>query len=104
MKKSESMNQKHNENKKAENEKVMNKAIKMVIINVAIGIFFKLPASFIPIANVIAELYFANYECFMAHHGNYHIYRFLKDTGFHDLIKDMSNIIFTLSLSIQIFI
>ena len=56
--KSALMNQKQDETKKAENEEVVNKAIKMVVLNTAIGIFFKLPAIIIPILKVYAEFYF----------------------------------------------
>ena len=56
--KSALMDQKQNEAKKAENEEAANKAIKMVVLNTTIGIFFKLPVSFIPILNFFAEFYY----------------------------------------------
>ena len=59
-KKSESLNQKQNESKKVENEEVVNKAIKMVVLNSAIGIFLKLPVCIIPLLNVYAQFYFKN--------------------------------------------
>ena len=103
--KSASINQKQNETKKAENEEVVNKAIKMVVINTSIGIFFKLPALFIPIINVYADFYFSpNY--FSVSNKPYfdYFYSFLKESEFLSLIQDISTFLFTLALSIQMFI
>ena len=101
--KSALLNQKQDETKKAENEEVVNKAIKMVVINTAIGIFFKLPALFIPIINVYAEFYYTANNDYYNKPFQY-IYHFLKETEFLNLIQDISNLLFTLSLSIQMFI
>ena len=93
--KSESMmNKKQNEIKKAENEEAVNKAIKMVVLNTVIGIFFKLPVSFIPILNFFAE--FNSHPLLLI--------SFLFVSGFYNFIQDVSNLLFILSLSIQIFI
>ena len=105
-KKSESMmNQKQNEAIKIENEEAVNKAIKMVVLNTAIGIFFKFPVFFIPLYNVIVDFYhkkFVNYQ--ISHPGFADFYRFLKDSEFYNLIEDVSNFLFTISLFIQLFI
>ena len=55
-KKSESNQNKTTKN--AEYEEAVNKAIRMVVQNSAIGILFKLTVSIIPIINVVAEFYF----------------------------------------------
>ena len=55
-KKSESNQNKTTKN--AEYEEAVNKAIRMVVLNSAIGILFKLTVSIIPIINVVAEFYF----------------------------------------------
>ena len=56
----------------------------MFVLNSAIGILFKLPVSIIPIINVVAEFYFNN--------------------GLNILIQHLSGLLYTLSLSIQMFI
>ena len=56
--KRELLNQKQSQNKKAENEVIVNKALKMVVLNSAIGILFKRPVCFIPLLNVYADFYF----------------------------------------------
>ena len=103
-KKSESMNQKQNDAKKAENENVVNKAIKMVVLNSTIGIFFKLPASFIPLLNIIAKFYYKD-EMNLFNHPNFaEFYSMLQDTELISVIQDISYFLYTFSLSIQIFI
>ena len=101
---SQSLNQKQKESKKAEFDEAVNKAIKMVIINSTIGIFFKLPICFIPLVNVCAEFYYKipinvilnlNFGVF---------FQYLFDSELYYLIQDISNFLFTFSLSIQMFI
>ena len=105
-KKSESLNQKQNQNKKAENEEVVNKAIKMVVLNSAIGILCKLPVCFIPLLNVYAQFYFSS-EAILVNTSsiNYfgEFYAMLIETEFHVLIQDISHFFFMVSLSIQLF-
>ena len=102
--KSESLNQKQADSKKAENENIVNKAIKMVVLNSVIGIFFKLPASFIPLLNVVAEFYYKDktYKIFHPDFGEF--YSLLHDTELYWVIQDISYFLYTVSLSIQIFI
>ena len=105
-KKSESLNQKLIETKKAENEEVVNKAIKMVVLNSTIGVLFKLPVCIIPLINVCAQFYYktwGNRILNSAHPFNI-LYSNLIDSGFYTLIQDVSHLFFTLSLSMQIFI
>ena len=103
-KKIESMNQKQNDTKKAENENVVNKAIKMIVLNITIGIFFKLPASFIPLLNVVADYYYKDKSNIYNQPGFGEFYSMLQDTELISVIQDISYFLYTLSLSIQIFI
>ena len=97
--KSQSMNQKQNESKTTECEEAVNKAIKMVVLNSAIGIFFKFPVCFIPLLNVYAD------DKNIDHNLNFsEFFHYLLDSEFYSLIQDMSYFLFTLSLSIQMFI
>ena len=103
-KKSESLNQKQNESKKVENEEVVNKAIKMVVLNSAIGIFLKLPVCIIPLLNVYAQFYFKNngFENIInPYFGEF--YSILIETESYFLIQDISHLFYMISLSIQLF-
>ena len=98
------MNQKQNESKKAENDEAVNRAIKMVVLNSTIAIFFKLPVCFIPLLNVYAQFYFQN-VVYKLHHPQFgEFYSMLFDTQFYALVQDMSHFFFTLSLSLQLFV
>ena len=102
-KKSESMNKNQNQDKKAENEKVVKKAIKMVVLNSLIGIFFKIPVSLIPLVNVYAEFYYKDMsEIHLSVFNRF--YKFLINYGFYSLIQDVSHLLFSLSLATQFFI
>ena len=102
VKKSEFMKQ--NQTKSAEFEEVVNKAIKMVVLNSSIGIFFKFPVIIIPLLNVCADFYYKN-NTFRQKHLNFgEFYTMLLDNGFYGLIQDASAFFFALSLSIQFFI
>ena len=104
IKKSESLNQKQADSKKAENENVVKKAIKMVVLNSVIGIFFKLPSSFIPLLNLIAEFYYKD-KMYKNNHPDFgEFYTLLHETELYSFIQDISYFLYTLSLSIQIFI
>jgi hypothetical protein len=105
LKKSESMNQKQNEkSKKTESEEAVNKAIKMVVLNSAIGIFFKLPVCLIPLLNVYAQFYFKKYDHIFDESNFKAFFQYLYESGYYDLIQDMAHFLLTLWFSIQIFI
>ena len=92
------------QNEKEENDNVVNKAIKMVVLNTAIGIFFKLPASFIPLLNLVAEYYYKD-KMNKYNHPNFgEFYSMLFDTELISPFQNISYFLYTLSLSIQIFI
>ena len=100
----ELMNQKQNECKKAEFDEAVNKAIQMVVLNSAIGIFFKLPTCIIPLINVFARFYYKNHNNLIFNNNFALFFQYLFDSGFYDLVQDISNFLFTFSLSIQLFI
>ena len=108
MKKSEKLLGNKDENKldtmKKEYEDAVNKVIKMVILNTAFSLFFKLPIAFIPIVNVAAEFYYKKYSNLLFHPKFGQFYSFLMDSGYYDLIVECSNSLFTFSLFIQLFI
>jgi hypothetical protein len=104
--KSETLNQKQNEKKKEENEKAVNKAIKMVVLNSVIGIFFKFPNYFNPLLNMCMQSSISkDSKVFIISRSFFEeFYYFLLDSGFYSLIQDFSYLLYTLSLSIQLFI
>ena len=103
-KKSESLNQKQNESKKAEFEEAVNKAIKMVVLNSIIGIVFKLPICIVPLLNAYARFYYKNLLYKYDHPRFGEFFSMLVNSGFYDLIQDVSHFLFVLSLAIQMFI
>ena len=80
------MSQNQEQTKKAEFEEAVNKAIKMVVLNGLIGIFFKLPVSFIPLLNVVAEFYYKNIGDKYLFIYFIEFYSVLLDSGFYPLI------------------
>ena len=97
------------ENMKKEHEEALKKANKMVILNTTISILFRMPIAFLPIINVYAEFYYkADLKLFTSNrieHPNFDIfYFFLIDSGFYQIINDLSDFLYTFSLSILLFI
>lgn len=74
-----------------DNEDAVNKVIKMVILNTAISVLFRLPIAFIPLVNVVAEFYYKKYENLFFHPKFGEFYLFILDSGFYDLILDCSD-------------
>ena len=103
LKNSEAMNSK-SDAKKKEFEDIVNKAIRMVVINTAIGLLFKSPLTFIPVVNVYAEFYYKHTRNRMISPLFGEFYSSLLDTGFYTMIQDLSNLLYTLSIAIQILI
>ena len=89
------------ESAKKETDEAINKAIKMVVINTAIGLLFKMPISFIPILNVYAAFYYKDREMPHIHPKFDRFYSSLFFTGFFGQISDLSEFLFILSISIQ---
>ena len=90
--------------KKKENEDAVNKLIKMIVINTAIGIIFKLPSSFLSIVNLYAVFYYQNYKRIFLKPNFGEFYLFLFDTGLYKLIVDIYEFLFVVSIAIQFFI
>ena len=105
LRKSESLMAKNKlETMKKENEEAINKVIKMVIVNTAISVLFKLPVAFIPVVNVYAEFYYKDYLNQFDHPKFGAFYSFLLDSGFYDFFLGCSDLLFNLSLFLQLFI
>ena len=102
-----SQNPKQNEVKAAENEAAVNKAIKTVVLNSAIGILFKVPVCIIPLLNVYTEFFYKyRYDRYNRYSHSYfgYIYPIFIKTEFHSVIQCGSNLLYSLSLTIQMFI
>lgn len=89
------------ENAKKENDETMNKAIRMVVINTAIALLFKIPISLMPIVNVYAEIYYKSFEMRYIRPAFARFYTSIFFTGFNDLITDFADFLYILSISIQ---
>ena len=92
------------ENQKQENDDAISKVIKMVILNTAISVLFRLPIAFIPVVNVFAEFYYKNYLNQFIHPKFGEFYSFLLNSGFYDCILECSDLLCNFSLFIQFFI
>ena len=92
------------EAKMKENDDLVNKLIKMVVINTAIGILFKLPSSFMSIVDLCATFYFQNRNNLFTRPAFGEFYFILSNTGFSKLLVDINEFLFILSISIQFFI
>ena len=90
--------------KNADFEEVVNKAIKMVVLNSSIGILFKLPVCFVPLLNVVSEFYFKKYSNVLYNISFALFYIKFFDSSFYSIIQDLSHLLYNLSLSIQMFI
>ena len=76
----------------------------MVVINTAIALLFKSPLTFIPVVNVYAEFYYKRIRNRLKSPLFGEFYSSLLDTGFYSMIQDLSDLLYTLSIAIQIFI
>ena len=84
-----------------ENEDAMNKAIRMVVINTAIGLLFKMPLSFIPLINVYAEFYYKNSHNRYTRPAFNRFYLYLFNNGVYSQVSDLADFLFVVSISIQ---
>ena len=105
-KKSESLIKDANklENLKREHEGALKKATKMVVLNMAISILFRMPSAFIPAINVYAEFYYKSYTTYLDHPKFDLFYSFLIESGFYLFICELSDFFYTFSLSILLFV
>lgn len=88
-----------------ENEEVVNKAVQMVVINTAVGILFKTPICFIPVVNTYAQFYYKIGRISQFKSPKFgEFYTWLFDTGFYELISDLSDLLFSISIAVQFFV
>lgn len=92
------------ESKKEENEKIVSKAVKMVVINTAVGVLFKAPLCFIPIVNVYAEFYYKSPVTRYIAPKFGEFYSGLFDTGFYETVIALADLFYMISITIQLFI
>lgn len=83
---------------------IVNRAIKMIVFNTKIELIFKLPVALIPLINVSADFYYKDPTNLYKHPNFDQFYSSLFDTGFFGFIQDASDLLFKISLSIQLFI
>lgn len=96
---------KNTENKRKENEEIIKKAIRMVVLNTAIAIVLKVPSSFLPVLNLSADFYFRSFdERYKNSPGFGQFYSRFIYGGFYPAIEDLSTLLYCVSLSIQVFI
>ena len=92
------------DSKTKENDNVVNKLIKMVVINTILAVLSKLPCSFLSVVNLYATFYFRNYDNQFNSPIFGEFYSYLLDSGFYSLIVDIYEFLFVVSISIQFFI
>ena len=91
----------------------LKKSIAMLVLNILIGVFFKLPSLFIPLINVIARFYYIeqsrpiieplfDYKPSNLAFGEF--YSMLLDTGFYFIIQDICELLLVVSLPLQVLI
>ena len=90
--------------KKKENDEVVKRSVKMVVLNTAIGIVLKMPSSFLPVVNLCADSYFRHFNQRYKHPAFGEFYSTLIDGEFYGTIEDFSKFLYCFSLSIQFFI
>jgi hypothetical protein len=89
----------------ADNDEVVNREIKMVVLNSLICVVFKLPVCFMPLLNVYAQFYFmsaAKMSIFKPDFGDF--YSMLIESEFYALIQCVSHLLYMVSLSIHLFV
>ena len=89
---------------KKEAEDPMNNAIKMVVLNSGLNILFKLPLAYIPIHNSIGTFYFKSQAYYGGRLDFYKYNWTLVKTGFFYSIPDLADFLYTLLISVQLFI
>ena len=78
------------------------KSIAILVLNILIGVFFKLPSLFIPLINVIARFYYK--KSIHSHPDFGDFYSMLFDSGFYFIIQDICELLFVISLPLQVII
>ena len=91
------------EAKKKDNEEAVNKLIKLVVLNTSLGVLCKLPCSFISIVDLYASFYYRNQVNPLRNPAFGKFFSYLLDSGFFNLIVDIYEFLFVLSVAIQFF-
>ena len=92
------------EKKKKENETAVNKAILMVILNTALNIIFKVPTLIYSIIDFYESIYRLDFN-YLANHGGFGRFyiTFCHDAYFCHMFLRLSDLLFFISISIQLF-
>jgi len=103
-KKAKSKKLKTSSQQNKEYDEAVNKAIKMVVINTAINLLFKIPIAFLPTLSVYAQFYRKN-ENFLYEKPKFkEFYILLVKSGSYVMFDNLSDLFFCFSISIQFFI
>ena len=100
-----SLEEKSKDKKESQYNDAVNKAIKMVLLNNVMGIVFKLPFCLKPLVNTIMIFYYK--DSYRLNQKLRRLIEFFNNynwSGFADLIPSLTELTFTLSISIQLFI
>lgn len=82
----------------------LNKSTKMVLFNTVLGVCFKLPLIILPLLNVYAQFYYKNADARYRRPSFDRFYSAMFETGFNVLGQDIADMLFSISLAVQIFI
>jgi len=93
-----------NNQQNKESDEAISKAIKMVVLNTAINLLFKIPISILPTLNVYAQFYFKKKNFLYEKPAFEEFYFWLIDSGSFGMIEDLSDLLNCFSISIQFFI
>jgi hypothetical protein len=102
--KSMSASSSKSESKASECEAAFNNSAKMVVINTAIGLLSKLPVTFLPLLNAYAQFYYKNSNTRIEKPSFDRFFTGLFDSGFYSNLADFTNLLYSLSMSIQFFV
>jgi len=83
---------------------VLNKVIKMVVINTVINFFIKVPISFLPTVNLYGQFYNKKEIRLFEKPGFREFYLSLIYSGSFQMIESLSDLLYCFSISIQLFI
>jgi hypothetical protein len=102
--KSMSASSSKSESKASECEAVFHNSAKMVVINTAIGLLFKLPITFLPLLNAYAQFYYKDFNTRFEKPSFDRFFTFLSDSGFLLNLADLTNLLYLLSMVAQFFV
>jgi len=102
--KSKSLKVSSSSQKNTDSKEAISKAIKMVVINTSINLLFKIPISILPTLNVYAQFYNKNQNLLLEKPAFKEFYMWLIYSGSFTMIEDLFDLLYFISISIQIFI